>query len=165
MMIQERIKFLPVLIVSPEIYRFSEFTKSPPVQASTWQGKFLGGKYINYFWGKWFWRGQKDSLVRIPQLRVYLTNQKIPFIFTSIYPTSPKINGQKWQTRKLSHKPINHKPGALEYSITDKARNTSKWDTVLGKLKWTYSSPLVNRGTEMQWRKGNRRRIRSWYTL
>lgn len=30
------------------------------------------------------------------------------------------------ETRKLSHKPINHKPGALEYSITDKARNTSK---------------------------------------
>lgn len=32
MMIQERIKRLPVLIVSPEIYRFSEFTKSPPVK-------------------------------------------------------------------------------------------------------------------------------------
>ena len=32
MMIQERIKHLPVLIVSPEIYRFSEFTKSPPVK-------------------------------------------------------------------------------------------------------------------------------------
>lgn len=32
MMSQERIKFLPVLIVSPEIYRLTEFTKSPPVK-------------------------------------------------------------------------------------------------------------------------------------